>query len=258
MIIREAPVDNAWYRAAGTWFVALFAINCLAWPVLDFYRYDLSRFGWIAFSIPVGSAILWMFGRLFGAPKRVMLFATVIGLFGITPLLLGSLLPIIVLLFLADPKSFYLRASMALCLFLLAYWMRIEVKALHKKIVSKRFIEREFRIGIDAIYLNRAPKTNLDDAPQKHPQRRDTAAGFYPVLFFLLAAGYPLQRLLFDSGGVPAVVFLLSILGTPLAVYIIGRVTCGFYLWIYTVRKLELQHDKPVIFEPSKVEVGND
>jgi hypothetical protein len=254
VIIREAPVDNAWYRAAGTWFVTLFAINCLAWPVLDFYRYELARLSWIAFSIPLGSVILLTVGRIFGAPKRVTLFVTVIGLFGIIPLLLGSLLPIIVLLLFAPPGSFYLPAALALSLVLSAYWLRIQIEDLHKKIVSNRFIEREFRIGIDSIYLNRAPKTDLDDAPGNGWLRN--AAGFPPLIFFLLTAGYPLQRLLFHSGGVPAVVFLLSILGTPLAAYIIGRTACGFYLWIYTVRKLELQHGKPVIFEEIKREAG--
>lgn len=231
-------------------------MNCLLWPVLDFYRYELSRLWWIAFLIPLGSGILWLVGRFFGAPKRVMLFVTVIGLFGIIPLLFGSLLPIVVLLFFVDSGAFSLWASLALCLILSVYWVRIEIKDLHNKIVHKRFVEREFRIGIDSIYLNRAPKTDLDAAPRNHPQRRDNAAGLFPILFSLLAAGYPIQRLLFNSGGVPAVVFLLSILGTPLAVYIIGRTACGFYLWIYIVRKLERQHGKPVVFEESKGATG--
>lgn len=252
MIIREAPVDNAWYRAAGTWFIALSGINCLVWPVFDFYRYDLSHLGWVALSIPLGSATLWISGKFFGKPTRVLLFVTVIGLFGVIPLLLGLLLPIIVLLFLPTRGSLFTWASLALLLMFSTYWIQIRIKLLHEKIATERFIEREFRIGNDCIYLNRSPKTDLDAVRMYRGSRPNNISAIFPLLFFLLAVGYPLQRFLFNSAGIPGVVFLLSILETPLAIHIAGRTACGFYLWIYTVRKLEIKHGKPVVFEPDE------
>lgn len=254
MIIREAPVDNAWYRAAATWFIALCAINCLVWPVLDFYAYDLSRLWWMALAIPLGSVILWMFGRFLGEPKRVLLFVMVIGLFGIIPLLAGLILPIFVLFFLPGAAAGSL-IFVALCLTFSVCWIYIKIKVLKEKILSERFIEREFRTGSHSIYLNRAPTTDLDTARAKDVSRVGNTAMILPALVFLLAVAYPLQRLFLNSGGIPGVVFLLAILGTPLAIHVLGRTACGFYLWIYTVRRLELQHGKPVIFEPSETDI---
>lgn len=253
MIIRETPLDNAWYRASGVWFIALSTINCLVWPVADYYHYDLHQLWWLALSIPLGSATLWLLGRILGEPKRVLLFIIVIGLFGIVPLFIGLLLPILALLFLPGAGSLGPLIFLALYAILFAYCVCIELKVLRGKLTSERFIEREFRIGANFIYLNRAPRTDLDATGTAYVPLLDKFGATFPTLVFLLPLAYPLQRLFFHARGVPAVVFLLSILGTPLALHMLRRTACGFYLWIYTVRKLELLHGKPVIFETSKI-----
>jgi hypothetical protein len=251
MIIRETPVDNAWYRAAGVWFIALSAINCLAWPVADYCKYDLPHLQWLALATPLGSLILGILGKLLGEPRRILLFVMIIGLFGIVPLLAGLLVPIFCLLLLCQENPARSLIFMALCLTPSAYWISVEVEVLRLNMIRERFIEREFRIGKNFLYLNRSPTTDLEGRPAGNGPFLERAGWIFPTLVFLLPIAYPLQRLIFHAGRAPAVVLLLTILGTPLAIYILGRMTRGFYLWIYTVRKLELQHRKPVIFEPT-------
>lgn len=63
---------------------------------------------------------------------------------------------------------------------------------------------------------------------------------------------YPIQRLLTDTGGMSAVLLLLAVLGLPLTIYILGRLTCGAYLWVYKVWQMERQYGKPVVFDPAE------
>jgi hypothetical protein len=252
VIIREVPLDNAWYRVAVAWFIALSAINCLIWPTFDHYRYDLHQLRWIAYLIPAGSLIFWIIGRFLSEPTRVLSFVTIIGLFGYLPLLIGLLLPIVFLLTLPDGRSHWLFASLLICLIASTYWIVREVKGLEDRIERKKFVAKEFLIVENCIYLNRSPRTDLDAQRIAEGTPINKVARLLPKLVFLLPLAYPVQRLFHNANGVPAVLFLLAILGTPLALHVLERLSCGFYLWIYTVRKLELQHGKQVILAPNK------
>lgn len=247
MIIREAVFDNAWYRAAGAWFIALSAINCLIWPTWDYYGYNLSELSWLAFSIPGGTLLLWMTGRLFFDPRRVWIFVTVVGLFGFLPLLIGLILPVILLLAFAQVVTVWSFVAMVSCLIFGMYWIFIEVRTLRASVICRRFIEREFTIEATCICLNRNATTELDAPHRVEGTFLGKLERTFPKFALLLTVAYPLQRLFFDTGGIPGTCLLLSILGTPLAIYVLGRIACGFYLWVYTVRKLESQHGKPVI-----------
>ncbi len=45
----------------------------------------------------------------------------------------------------------------------------------------------------------------------------------------------------------PAVIFILALLATPLAIHVSSQLARGFYLWIYLVWKLERQQAKQVM-----------
>jgi hypothetical protein len=40
----------------------------------------------------------------------------------------------------------------------------------------------------------------------------------------------------------------IGVLATPLAIYMLGRLSCGAYLYLYKVWQLELKYGKPVVF----------
>jgi hypothetical protein len=252
MIIREVPLDNAWYRVAGTWFIALLAINCVLWPTYDHYRYDLNQLRWIAYSMPIGSVFFWTIGRFFSEPTRVLSFVAIIGLFGYLPLLTALLLPLILLIVLPDEQSRWPLALLLISVIMTMYWIFGEIKALKERIFRKKFLNREFSVMENCIHLNRAPTIELDEPRIADGALVSKIARFFPKLIFLLPLAYPVQRLFYDANGVPAVLLFLAVLGTPLALHVIERLSCGFYLWIYTVRKVELQHGKRVLLAPRK------
>jgi hypothetical protein len=252
MIIREVPLDNAWYRVAGTWFIALLAINCVLWPTYDHYRYDLNQLRWIAYSTPIGSVFFWTIGRFFSEPRRVLSFVAIIGLFGYLPLLIALLLPLILLIALPDAQSRWPLALLLISVIITPRWIFGEVNALKERICRKKFLNREFSVKANCIHLNRAPTIELDEPRIADGALARKLARFFPKLILLLPVAYPVQRVFYDANGVPAVLLFLAVLGTPLALHVIERLSCGFYLWIYTVWKLELQHGKRVILAPSK------
>ena len=248
MIIREAAIDNAWYRAAGAWFVALFGMNCLAWPVLDHYQYDLSALWSLAMAMPAGALLLYHIGKFTPPPQRVLAYVLIIGVFGYLPLAIGLLLPISTLLFLPSTASSWLVMLCAAYAALGAFWICSEVGALRAKLVKSRYLELEFKASDDFIFASRAPKTDLEAAPG-HEASAIVRMGRWllPKLVLVVPLAYPIQKMITGLGGTPAILLFLAIVCTPFALYVLCRMACEGYLWIYTVWKLERQHGKHVL-----------
>ena len=103
------------------------------------------------------------------------------------------------------------------------WWCWIALAGYRQRIKDRRFIEREFSFEEDRIVVRQPLKTNLDPAPVGD----ETFFGrlyhnFGPYLVMGIPLAYPIQSLLFDAGGTAAVLLLLSILGLPLTLYILG------------------------------------
>lgn len=252
MIIREVPLDNAWYRAAGSWFIAFFGINCLLWPLLDYYKYDIGNLKWIALAMPLGSLIFGLIGKFVNEPNRVVVFVSIVGLFGIGPLFVATILPSFALVFLSLKVSEGSLLFVAAWLAVSFYWIIKSVNQLKERMRKSEFIEHEFCIEKSYISLKRSPKTDLDAEDSKiGGQKNSIGNKFFEKLLFLIPMAYPLQRLFSDTGGFPAVLLLLSIFTLPLSIYILGRMARGYYLWIYSVRKIERENDRYVVFAKS-------
>jgi hypothetical protein len=181
--------------------------------------------------------------------SSVLLAHAVIGLMALAGLLLSSFFSLAY--YFTGVHDIATRITFLTAIFASAIvWCRYCLLGLKRRMQERRFIEKEFRIEATHIVMRTPPKTNLDPDLIKPSSWKDkTGNWLFPKLVFLVPITYPLQRLFSDSGGLAAILLLLSILSLPLAIYIIGRITCGYYLWIRTIRKLECKHGKPVVFE---------
>jgi len=251
MIARPTPIGNIWRASSLAWFMSFALLLCLYWPVLDELGLDNS---WISSAILPwlgGTALLWAVGMYWQErERRVVLVAAIGTLFGLLPLLVMCV---------ALGWSFFIlvpsdQSSVALTwgglLATTVWWCQREVRSYAKRIVEKRFIEREFSLESERIVLRRPPKIDLEPEPINNTTllgRIYNKVG--PRLVLIVPMAYPLQRLLADTGGIEFVLFLISLLGTPFAIHALGRFSCGAYLYGYKVWQLEKRHCKPVVFE---------
>ena len=232
------------------WLLCLLVVSQHFWMLSDEFGISI-RYAHITLGLGIGIGCALFVGR-FLAPtniSRVLVVGPMFG-FGMTPVLF---------LFSVFGLTFYFfgiqnpgTQAVALGIVFIATvgWCWYAITGLKKRMAERRFIEKEFRIEDTQIVMRTPFKTKLDPAPIKKGSMVDKAGGwFFSKLVFLIPLAYPLQRAFSDAGGAPAVFLLLSVLGMPLAIYILGRMVCGFYFWIYTVWKLEKQHGKPVVFE---------
>ena len=129
-------------------------------------------------------------------------------------------------------------------------WCLKALTGYKQRVIERRFIEREFSIEETRIVVRQPLKTDLDPPPiSEHTFFGKLYHRFGPYLVMAIPMGYPIQRLLSNTGGDSAVLLVLAILGLPITIYMLGRMTCGAYLWIYRVWQLERQYGKPVVFE---------
>ncbi len=250
MIIRPAPIDNAWHRAAVMWCAALIAINSFAWPTLDHYQVAVPGLYWLALALPVGAALLFVIGK-FHEPRRVRTYVTVIGLFGVVPLAAGLLLPLMSLLMLESTVSGLVMLLAVAYVILPGYWIVSGGLALRRRVAQSRYFEKEMKEDGAFIYLNRSPKIDLEVDPDAGGPLHKAAAWLVPALVFLLPLAYLVQRLFSQQGGTPAVLLLVAALSTPLAIHVATRASRGMYLWIYQVGLIERKSGKQVMLSRS-------
>jgi hypothetical protein len=132
-------------------------------------------------------------------------------------------------------------------------WCLVTLGGYKQRVVERRFIEREFHVEDSRIVVRQPLKTNLDPKPiSEHSMLGRIYHRFGPYLVMAIPMAYPIQRLLSNTGGDSAVLLLLALLGLPITIYFLGRMTCGCYLWIYRVWQIQRQHGKPVVFDVSE------
>ena len=251
MIARPTPIGNVWRASSVLWFLSFAVVLSLYWPALDELGRDPSWLSvllgpWLGGTLVLGViSVFWK-----EAQRRVLLIVAVGALFGLLPILAMCLTVGLVYFILAPDDAGGAVPTWLTLIAVSVWWCHREVKSYAKRIAASNFMEREFSIEETKIVLNRPPTTNLEP----EPIARDNLLGrFYyrcgPYLVMLIPMAYPLQRLIAGTAGPQSVLFMLSFLGTPLAIHALGRLACGAFLYGFKVRQLEIEHRKPVVFE---------
>lgn len=132
-------------------------------------------------------------------------------------------------------------------------WCALQVWLIRRRIVERRFIEKELFFDDDKIIFRRPPKTDLDAPPISDKTFFGKIAHkVIPfVLIVLMPMGFPLQRLATNAGGLTGFLVLLAAIGAPFFIYGLGKLASRAYVYFYLVSKLERQHGKPVVFSDS-------
>jgi hypothetical protein len=217
------------------------------WPFFDQLNLSISPLLWLSqFGACVGLAVI-LLSFLVPDTYRVFIRACFAGFaaLGLSTTFLAMSLAYFVLVPYPSMTAWILRGLFVLSF---VWWSTRELRSYQQRIVESRFMEREFSIQDDRIYLRRPSKTSLDSTQANSTFFGKLNERFGAYLIMLVPLAYPLQRVFSDTGGVHAMLLLLTLLGTPLVFYIYGRLTTGAYLYVYKVWQLERKYGKPVMF----------
>jgi hypothetical protein len=138
-----------------------------------------------------------------------------------------------------------------LCVFfgMAILWWSVSFSNYRRRVIERRFIEREFSMEEGRIVVRQPLKTDLDPPPiDERSAFGRIYYGVGPYLFWCIPMAYPLQHAASGMAGSAGVFLLLGLLAWPLTVYIFGRSLCGAYLWIYRVWRMQRQYGRPVVF----------
>lgn len=241
MILHQATLDNPWLRAARLWPFALLFACLIAWATLKYLRVDTLRLWPLWLAVPQGVLLLYLMGRWVTPPSRILALAAIVGGFAYLPFLVALFVPLFALLVLDAPNKETL-ATAAAVLLLLVYWVVANVRQLRTRLIDSRFIEHEFKAQAERIVLDRRPKTTLDTMHF----RSEPAYLLGALLVFATPMAYLAAHLADEYAGPRGTLLQVAVLATPLAIHVLGHMTRGCYLWIYTIWKLERAHGKPV------------
>lgn len=196
------------------------------------------------------SVVLFLFGLFIHVSKKYLNFHYERLLRGVGLLFLVYFFGVLGLAFMLVVPVHHAPYLWGLIIIAATAWCWIVLSAYQQRIKNSRFIEREFLLKEDRIVVRQPLKTILgsETVSQKWFFGR-LYNRFGPYLVIGIPLAYPIQSLLSNIGGTPAVLFLLAILGLPLTFYILGRLVCGGYLWVFKVWQLERRHGKLVVLQ---------
>jgi cell division protein FtsL len=242
----KKPTGNIWpLFGAFFGFFSIVALSFIADLATHFgFAFDIWKFviTFLAISLLLGAIGL----KIKQFPNRVLLTVLLLGA-GFFPLLIWLSIPATGL---ALALSIHSRSIFLLILIVVTLaWCTYQLHEYRKRIVERHFMEKEFFIDERQISMRNPNEISLDAPPVTNKTlwgRSFNKVG--PYLFLLIPFAYPLQKLVGNINGFLGVYVLLAVLSTPLAIYMLGRLTCGAYLYVYEVRRLERKYGKPVMF----------
>lgn len=246
MILTPLPLDNPWKRSAIVFFMFNTMSAVMIWIVFDIKGISNEVTEKFLLWNPIASIMMFLRGNFLSGPARVVSFVLILGIFGISPILLFSILPIFSYLVVTS-ASYEISACVVFSYSVVALtWILIKLKK--TSLAEKKFNYLESHIfGCDdRKYLDRNNLIEFSTL-EKKPRRkfRFLSSLIIPISF----AGYPLQKVLVSLGGESAVLLFLSVMCIPLSIYFMGMIASGYYLWIYSVRKYEKVHNTKLLMK---------
>lgn len=246
------------------------ALSALGWPfVVGFFGGGLiwalpphlggggevRQFGVMLFFAGLGSGPVWyVCSKILKTPRRVVLYAVFRAVL-VIPLFAATFGACGVGYFALIPQLPLVRMLQYLAIaFASVTWIGIDLHGLRKRVIAKRYMEREFIEFDDHVEMRWERKTDIEAPPISNATalgRVWNRHGLKLVLAIapLSGAGYATSRLLEHAGGDEAVLLFLSVLGLPLCLYMLSKLVCGAYLNVYKVWQIERKTGKPVLFD---------
>ena len=248
MIIRSSLVNNPWQRVIPPFFIFNMFSLSLFWLVFDILHYE-KMFLNIAFVlIIVFSVLLFLFGYFFDGPERLKFFVLVMGIFGTTPIYVSTMIPFVLCLVFPWGNQILKTGIFVLYLFVAFVWCFFEIKSVHKIFEKTKYFENQINFCGKKSYVSRDKIKDIYDFDKNNFSEKKYWK-IFGFVFPMATLTYPLQKYLTIVGGDAATFSFCSVLSVPLSIYMLGKVSIGYYLWIHQIGQYEKQKNTKVILK---------
>lgn len=248
-MMQTLPIDSPWQRGAGASFIGYGLTGVLFLVCLDTAGRPTSLvLGFLA-SVPVISMLLYILGMFFSV-RRLKYFVLILGAFVFFPVLVFFISPAVLLTMLVDGRGAF-KASwwgtyVSLAIFL-SYRSVRRTKAVERK---HKYLASEIKLEAKAAYVDR---DDIKDISQLTPRREFSPRvdSIIATAICLIPSIYTLQTVLLGLDESLDLAVYLSILSTPLSLYLIVEICSGYYLWVYLISEFESRTGRSVFLRSS-------
>ena len=238
MIIRSSPVGSPWKRGALAFFMFNSFSIFLIWMISEIVHRPQENMGLLMLVMSLISGILYLCSLVFEV-KRLKYVILILGIFVVGPMLIFNGLIFFLFMELAnyDLERKVLLSGLYFCAILSwGIFQGLEIIKLQKKF---SYFETELEVQESIAYFSQDEALDLSELKKKNEMSETVTKKISSLLMPLVFLGYPLQRVLAETGGDVAVFAFMAILSVPLSIYIAGKMFSGYFLWIYLGGKFE-------------------
>lgn len=239
MILQSTPLISPWTRGAIIFFMYNSLSIFLTWMVFDIAGRTQDVTGPLWVVVAAISLLLYLFGIYFTV-KRLKFTIIILGVFVALPGLIFCITPTFLFAELAkiEPQNkkligvFYFLALFFWCVFQAKKTIHLERKY--------DYLRKNIRVrkGLGFFYPDSAGMLSAEPVDENFTKTKLLSI-ITPIVFL----GYPMQRLISDVGGSVGFFGVIAVLTIPMSVYLAGKISAGFFLWIYLAGNFEARNN---------------
>lgn len=244
MILTPLPLDNPWKRGAIGFLIFNMSSSLMIWIAFGIKEVSQKFPEVLFFSIPMISAVLFFLGIIFPVINRTKFFVLILGLFGVLPILFSCVLPFFLYIFISDFSLRVYFFTLGIYTGVAAFWVFLSVKKTAEVERKFNYLKSQINEKDNKKIINREKLLEFSNL-EKSPSTKKVNL-MKSIIIPLSFVGYPLQKLLSSIGGDAAVLGFVSMLSIPLSIYFMGKIASGYYLWVYSISKLEKEYNSKI------------
>lgn len=235
MILQSGPLINPWTRGSIIFFIYNSFSVFLIWMGFNIAKKPQDFTGSLWLVILGVSIFLYFIGRLFDV-KRLRCTIIILGSFVALPGLIFCSIPLFLFMELAKIRSDLKILIIFSYVFLLGSWCFFQAREIIYLERKYNYLEKNVRvIGVIGFFYPYSAGMLCEGSDGERVGKRRIFQIITPIIFL----GYPAQRLIADAGGSVGFFGVLSVLTIPMAVYLAGKMSAGYCLWVHLVSKFE-------------------
>lgn len=238
MIFQSNPPMNPWTRGAVIFFIFNSLSICFTWMVLDIAGKPQNFTGPMWLTIAGISVLLYFLGAFFRV-ERLRVEILILGLFVAFPGLVFFTVPTFLVMEAANVASDVKALIWLTYILLTGLWCIFQARKIIEIESKYDYLRKNIRIKMSIGLFYPYCSEMLGGEGDAKLSRGEILTMIAPIMFL----GYPLQRLIVTFGGSVGFFGVIAFLTIPMAIYIAGKISAGYFLWVHLVGAFEAKHN---------------